>query len=172
VRRYIKTLFIVISLTACKSPKTNYDLTFFKWNIHESYYLKFNSSDTLYFINTYPLEEQTSFTILNEEEKEKIQTIIDTLTFPRQKEYTNRSIDDGETFVFELKNIKQSKQLKIHGHRGPNQFWLFGKSLETIKNQHTFTKTNKSFDLTDFNKMIISPIPTTWTCKDCPKQIK
>lgn len=172
MRRYIKSLAIIISLTGCKSPKTNYDLTFFKWNIHESYYLKFNSSDTLYFINTYPLEEQTSFTILNEEEKEKIQTIIDTLTFPRQKEYMNRSIDDGETFAFELKSIKQSKQLKIHGHQGPNQFWLFGKSLETIKSQHTFIKTNKSFDLTDFNKMIISPIPTTWICKDCPKQIK
>ena len=166
IRKHFFFLFLII--VSCQAPKKNYDFTFFKWNIHESYYLKFNSSDTLYFINIYPLEEQTSFTILNEEEKERIQSTLDTISFPKEKEFVS-SVDDGETFAFELKSEKQSKQLKIHGHKGPNQFWLFGKSLETIKDQHTFIKINKKFDLSEFNKMILSPPPLNWTCDSCPQ---
>jgi len=166
IRKYFLFLFLI--LAGCQSSKKNHDFTFFKWNIHQSYYLKFNSSDTLYFINTYPLEEQTSFTILNEEEKEKIQSTLDTISFPKEKEFTSL-VDDGETFAFDLKTKKQSKQLKIHGHQGPNQFWLFGKSLEAIIDQHSFIKINKKFDLSEFNKMILSPAPKGWTCDSCPQ---
>jgi len=166
IKKHFFFLFLII--VSCQSPKKNHDFTFFKWNIHQSYYLKFNSSDTLYFINTYPLEEQTSFTILNEEEKEKIQSTLDTISFPKEKEFVS-SVDDGETFAFELKSKKQSMQLKIHGHQGPNQFWLFGKSLETIKDHHTFIKINKKFDLREFNKMILSPPLPPIICNPCPK---
>src|SRR4051812_13137209 len=100
IKKYILFFFLIV--IGCQSPKKNHNFTFFKWNIHESYYLKFNSSDTLYFINTYPLEEQTSFTILNEEEREKIQTTLDSISFPKEKEFVS-SVDDGETFAFELK---------------------------------------------------------------------
>jgi len=162
---------IAILLLSCQKKESKVDFTFFKWNIHQSYYLKFNSSDTLYFINTYPLEEQTSFTILNEEEKAKIQNTLDTLTFPKEKEYSS-PVDDGETFAFDLKKLKQSNQLKIHGYKGPNQFWQFGGSLDAIKNQHTFTKINKQFDLKAFNKMILMPVPPGWTCKSCPSETK
>lgn len=167
IRKYFFFLFLII--IGCQSSKKKHDFTFFKWNIHQSYYLKFNSSDTLYFINTYPLEEQTSFTILNEEEKDKIQSSLDMLSFPKEKEFIS-SIDDGETFAFFLKSKNQSKQLKIHGHQGPNQFWLFGKSLETIKNQHSFIKINKKFDFKDFNKMILSPAPPPIICNQCPQR--
>jgi hypothetical protein len=105
---------------------------------------------------------------LNEEEKEKIQSTLDIISFPKEKEFAS-SVDDGETFAFELKSKKQSKQLKIHGHQGPNQFWLFGESLETIKDQHTFIKVNKKFDLSEFNKMILSPPPPPIICNPCPK---
>lgn len=152
------TIILLTLLLSCQSSKKNHDFTFFKWNIHQSYYLKFNSSDTLYFINTYPMEEQISFTILSAEEKEKIQSTLDTISFPKEKEFIS-SVDDGETYAFDLKNKKQSKQLNIHGHQGPNQFWLLGKSLERIKDQHTFIKINKKFDLSEFNKMILSPPP-------------
>ena len=167
IRKYFLFLFLII--VGCQSPKKNHDFTFFKWNIHQSYYLKFNSSDTLYFINTYPLEEQTSFTILNEEEKDRIQSTLDTISFPKETEFVS-SVEDGETFAFELKSKNQSKQLKIHGHQGPNQFWIFGKSLERIKGQHIFIKINKKFDLSEFNKMILSPAPPPIICNKCPQR--
>ncbi|WP_264535534.1 hypothetical protein [Flavobacterium sp. N1736] len=155
---YSNAVFLIILLAGCQSPKKKYDFTFFKWNIRESYYLKFNSSDTLYHINTYRLEEQTSFTILDDDERERIQIALDNLSFPKEKEFSNSLIEDGETNAFYLKDDKQYQQLKIHGHQGPDQFWLFGKTLTNIKNQHNFMKINKKFDLSGIEKMVAPPI--------------
>ncbi|WP_281322392.1 hypothetical protein [Flavobacterium aestivum] len=155
----ILAIILIIFFVGCQSPKKDCDFTFFKWNIHETFYLKFNSSDTLYYINTYPFEEQTSFTILSSEEKEKIQNILDTLSFPKDKEFVNSSIEDGETYAFNLKNGKQFKTLKIHEYKGLNQFLRFGKSLEEIKSLHKFSQTNKKFDLNEINKILIAPVP-------------
>lgn len=154
---YLYSLFLLIFLAGCESSKKNYDFTFFKWNIHESYYLKFNSSDTLYYIKTHLFEEQTSYTILNKHEKERIQNTLENLSFPKEKEFSS-SVEDGQLNAFYLKKDKQYQQLLVHGHQGPNQFRLFGKTLETIKNQHSFTKINKKFDLTKIKKMVAPPI--------------
>lgn len=94
------TFVLVIFLSGCQSKKKDTNFTFFKWNIRETYYLKFNSSDTLYYINTYPFEEQTSFTILSTEEKNKIEMILDTITFPKNDTFVNNLIEDGETYAF------------------------------------------------------------------------
>jgi hypothetical protein len=147
---------ILILFLSCQ--KKDCDFTFYKWNIRESYYLKFNSSDTLYLINTDPFEEQTSYTILNNEEKERIQSNLNNLSFPKEKDFSS-SGEDGQVYAFYLKIDKQYQQLKIHGHQRPNQFWLFGKRLETIKDQHAFIKINKTFDLTNFNTQLIKPAP-------------
>jgi hypothetical protein len=155
----ILIIILLIAFSGCQSPQKKHDFTFYKWNIHESYYLKFNSSDTLYYINTYPYEEQTSFTILSNEEKEKIENILDTITFPKDEEFTNSSIEDGETNAFKLKDNKHSKKIIIHGRKGPYQFWSFGKSLDKIKDLHKFTQTNKKIDLTEDEKMFSVPPP-------------
>lgn len=148
-------------LVGCKSPKKDFDFTFFKWNIHESYYLKFNSSDTLYYINVYGFKEETYFTILKNEEKERIHNILDTITFPKKNSYESL-VDDGETNAFVLKNNNQLKKLKIHGHNGPILFRLFGKSLDRIKIDHDFAKTDKKIDLREINKMVIMKVPPTF----------
>jgi hypothetical protein len=155
----ILAIILIIAFSGCQSPKMEHDFTFYKWNIHESYYLKFNSSDTLYYINTYPFEEQTSFTILSSEEKEKIQNTLDTITFPKDEEFACRSGEDGETNAFILKNCKQSKKLMLHEYNGLHQFLLFGKSLEEIKNLHKFTQTNKKIELSEVDKMFRVPPP-------------
>ena len=155
----ILAIILLIAFSGCQSPKKEYDFTFYKGNIKESYYLKFSSSDTLYYINNFAYKEQTFFTILTSEEKEKIQNILDTITFPKDEKFTNSLIEDGETNAFNLKDNKQSKNLTIHGNKGPNQFWSFGESLVKIKNLHKFTRTNKTFDLSVFNKILSAPPP-------------
>ncbi len=45
---------------------------------------------------------------------------------------------------------------------GPDQFWRFGKSLDVIKNNHVFIKTNKKIDLSEINKMVLMSIPPTF----------
>jgi hypothetical protein len=155
----ILVMILIIAFSGCQSPKKKCDFTFYKENIRESYYLKFNSSDTLYYINVYPLQEQTSFTILSREEKEKIQNTLDTITFPNGEEFANRSGEDGETYAFILKNSEQSKKLMIHQYNGLHQFLRFGKSLEEIMNLHKFTQTNKKIELSEVNKMFRVPPP-------------
>ncbi|KFF05011.1 hypothetical protein [Flavobacterium reichenbachii] len=153
---------VVLILTGCtNSSKKEVDLTFFKWNIHESYYLKFNSSDTLYYIDVYGFKEETFFTILNRDEKERIHNILNTITFPKNHVYESQ-VDDGETNAFVLKDENQTRKLKIHGHNGPNRFWLFAKSLDNIKSVHKFTKTDKKIDLEEMNKMVIMKLPSNF----------
>jgi hypothetical protein len=152
----------ILILTGCNnSSKKNVDFTFFKWNIHESYYLKFNSTDTLYYIDVYGFKRETCFTILNKDEKDKIQNMLDTITFPKIDSYESQ-VEDGETNAFVLKDENQIRKLKIHGYNGPILFRLFGKSLDNIKINHKFTKTNKKIDLEEINKIVIMKVPPTF----------
>ncbi|MCF6133445.1 hypothetical protein [Flavobacterium wongokense] len=147
-------LILILVFAGCQSRKDS-DFTFYKWSIHESYYLKFNSTDTLYYINTYPFEEKTSYTILNSGEKEKIQKVLDSISFPKEKTSFSRSVDDGVTYAFNLKQNKKSNKLKIHAGAGPNQFWKFGKSLEEVKNNHKFIEIKKVFNLSEIDSMVM-----------------
>ncbi|KRD59288.1 hypothetical protein ASE40_14010 [Flavobacterium sp. Root935] len=153
----MRILIIVLGLilVGCESPKKDYDFTFFKWNIHESYYLKFNSSDTLYCVGAYGIKQETSFAILNKEQKERIQNLLDTLTFPKNQVF-NDLVNDGETNVFLLNKGEQTRKLKIHGISGPKQFWLFGETLDRLKRQLQFAQINKKIDFKEINKMVIS----------------
>ncbi|WP_343695352.1 hypothetical protein [Flavobacterium sp.] len=154
---------LILILTGCnKSPKKDFDLTFFKWSLNESYYLRFNSSDTLYCVDAYGVKEETSFTILNKDQKEKIQNILDTITFPKNETFENNSLDDGTTYAFMLKDKKQSKRLKIHGNTGPKQFWYIGEALEKIKLNLQFAKINKKIDLREINKMVLMEVSPTF----------
>lgn len=155
-------LGILSMVISTNQKKENIDFTFFKWNIRESYYLKLNLSDTLFFINTYPFEKSVSYTILNDEDKEILQNILDTISFPKNEtSFENNKIEDGNTYAFELKNNNQKRSLKIHGGKGPIHFWKLGKTLETIKANHQFTTINKKFDLSEIEKSLffIPPPP-------------
>lgn len=120
----------MLILVGCKSRKKDYDFTFFKWNIHESYYLKFNSSDTLYCVDAYGFnEEEIFFTILNKEEKERIQNILDTISFPKKESFENSKVEDGETNAFLLRNGSQFRKLKIHSYNGIKSIFVIWKII-------------------------------------------
>ncbi len=150
---------LVLIFLGCKTPEKDHDFTFFKWDLHESYYLKFNSSDTIYCVDAYGIKEQTSFAILSKDQKERIQNILDTITFSKNETFENNDMDDGTTYVFLLQDKKKLKKLKIHGNAGPQRFWYFGEVLEKIKLNLQFTKTNKKIDFREMNKMVIMEVP-------------
>lgn len=154
----ILLVIVVLVLIGCNSPSKKYDFTFFKWSIHESYYLKLNSSDTLYYIDVYGFKKEICFVVLNKEEKERVDHVLDTISFSKEQVFDS-SVDDGVTNAFIIKIDKQSRKLKGHGRNGPKQFWFFGKLLEQIKNSHEFTRTNKKVDLNEINKMVLMPVP-------------
>lgn len=153
-------IVLALILAGCeKTPKKNHDFTFYKWGLHESYYLKFNSSDTLYYVDAYAVKEEASFAILNRDQKERIQAILDTITFPKRETFEDNDVDDGVTYAFVLQDKKMLEKIKIHGNAGPKRFWYFGEVLEKIKLNLQFSKTNKKIDLKQINKMAISEVP-------------
>ncbi|EJG01700.1 hypothetical protein FF52_09127 [Flavobacterium sp. F52] len=162
-------IVLMLILVGCKSPKKDYDFTFFKRNIHEAYYLKFNSSDTLYCVDASRIKLETSFAILNKEQKERIQNVLDTITFPKNDTFEDIVFNDGETNAFVLKNGKESKKLKIYGISGPKQFWHFGETLDRIKLNLQFFKINKKINLREINKMVISEVKFVPRRKDSLK---
>ena len=87
--------------------------------------------------------------------------MLDTITFPKIDSYESQ-VEDGETNAFVLKDENQIRKLKIHGYNGPILFRLFGKSLDNIKINHKFTKTNKKIDLEEINKIVIMKVPPTF----------
>jgi len=155
----ICVIILVLILLGCNSPKKKHDFIFFKWNIQESSYLKFNSSDTLYCVDAYGIKKQTSFAILNKDQKERIEAILDTITFPKNETFEDSGIDDGQTYAFLLRDISKSNKLKIHGSAGPKRFWYLGEVLEKITLDLQFTKTNKKIDLREIDKMVKMELP-------------
>jgi hypothetical protein len=92
---------------------------------------------------------------LKSDEKDKIQNILDSISFPKDKTKFRSDIIDGETYAFILKNNKGSKKVSIHTFAGPEQFWRFGRLLEEIKNKHKFVETKKKFDLREMDSMVM-----------------
>ena len=153
-------IFLLPFLFCCKSKKEDFEFVFFQWNIHENYYLKINSSDTIYWIADNPIEKQTKFAILNKEQKEKIQNSLSSLSFPKENHFSSNS-EDGVTYAFIYKDKMKTNNLMLHANVGPKQFWQFGEYLEKVKNDSKFTKIEKKINLNWAKKLlkIVSPPP-------------
>ena len=154
----ILSILILSIITGCQSEKENFELTFFRWSIHEDYYLKFNSNDSVYFIVDNPIEKQIRFAILTQDEKEKLKEYITKLSFPEREKFSS-SVDDGLTYAFAYKTDEELKKLSIHSNSGPKEFWEFGRFLEYIKNNKSFKPISKNINLEDINDLIFMPFP-------------
>jgi hypothetical protein len=159
----IKFLLIFL-LLGCQTKKENYELTFFRWSIHEDYYLKINSSDTIYFIVDNPIEKQTKFIVIEKDEKIKLENLISHLSFPKEEHFST-NVEDGLSYAFVYIDKNKRDKLLIHDYAGPKQFWELGKYLEDIKNKSKFTSINRKIDLKKIQKLIFIPIPATFTIK-------
>lgn len=157
-------ILIILSLS-CQSETEKFEFTFFRWSIHEDYYLRFNSSDTLYLIINNPILKQTKFTLLDKTEKEKIHEIVSNFKFPK-KEYFSSSVDDGLTYAFTVKTKHHLKRISIHENSGPKEFWIIGEYIESLKRNHDFKTISKVVNLDDMNNLIRITPPPTFNIKD------
>jgi hypothetical protein len=155
---FLLSILILSIVTSCQSKEENFELTFFRWNIHEDYYLKFNSNDTVYFIVDNPIKKQIKFAILNKNEKEKLREYITNFSFPEKEKFSS-SVDDGLTYAFVYKTNEKLNRLSIHNNSGSKEFWEFGRFLENIKNNKSFIPTKKIINLDDMNDLVLMPFP-------------
>jgi len=153
-------VFVILILFSCKAEKENFEFTFFKWSIHGDYYLRVNSSDTLYLVIDNPIEKQNKFVILQKEQKDKIESFLSQSKFPKE-EYFSRDVNDGLSYAFMYSDKRRKNKLLIHAHAGPTEFWEFGEYLENLKNGSKFINTNRKINLKDIQKMLftLSPAP-------------
>lgn len=158
--KIIKFLAIIFALflVGCQQKKEKFELTFFRWSIHEDYFLKINSSDTIYFVIDNPIENQTKYAVIGKEEKDKIENYISHLSFPKDEYYSN-NVEDGLSYLFFYKDKFRQNKILIHAHAGPKEFWEFGKYLESIKNNAKFISTNKKVILKDIQNFMLLKAP-------------
>ena len=133
-------------------------MTFFKWNIHEDYFLKVNSSDTIYLVFENPIRNETMFAIIENEDKQKLEDLVTNISFPKQKDFSN-NVDDGLTYAFVYKTQHHNKKLSIHAKAGPKEFWKLGSYLENLKSKYKFKSINKKVNLKEIKELIMIPFP-------------
>lgn len=159
MRTSILILALLFLLCSCKEKKENCfsSFTFFKWNIHESYYLKFNSSETVYYRDAYPPEKPGIYYFLLEKSTRKeLDSIVCGFKFPKDSVVNDFNGNDGTTLAFSI----DKKRLMIHSS-GPKEFWNFEKWLDSVQFCNHRKPINRKVKFESFDKMI--PVPPLLT---------
>lgn len=151
-------LLLIFIIFGCNSKSSDFSLTFYRWNIHEDYYLKLNNSDTLYYVIDNPIEKKTRFAVLLEDDKELLKEKIQRLNFPKTEMFSSQ-VDDGLSYNFIYESGNKISRLSNHGNSGPKEFWEFGKLLESLKAKYHFQEIKKKVDLKEMNNFIFVPMP-------------
>ena len=148
----LATLFLMCN---CKKEKENCfsSFTFFKGNIHESYYLKFNSSDTVYYYDRYPMGKKgIHYFLLKESASKELDSFVFGLKFPKDSVLDDFKGNDGTTLAFSI----DKKRLMLHSS-GPKEFWNFEKWVNHLQFYNTLKPINRKVKFDNFDKMLPTP---------------
>jgi hypothetical protein len=153
------SVIIIVLLSSCEKKKescyTNF--TYSKGNIKMFYHLKFNSSDTVYYLDKYPFEPKgLNYFVLEENEKKILDSLICKLKFPvKDSVLINNGIHDGTTIAFSIDN----KRLMLHGHKGPKEFWKFEEWMNYLLSHKQLIPIERKVKFDEFDKMFPVPPP-------------
>ena len=153
----IFSLILLFLLCNCKEKQkscfTNF--TFGKANIHISYLLKINSSDTVYYLDRYPYgKKRLYYFVLDKDKRKYLTKLICELNFPKDSVMLNEGINDGTTIAFSLDN---KKRVLLHGKEGPQAFWNFAEWIEGMKNYHGLKPVERNIEFDNFESMFSIP---------------
>ena len=157
--KQIVSIIILILFCSCekekKSCSTNF--TYSKGNIETIYRLKFNSSDTVYYLNDNPFRQKVlNYFILEKDEKKILDSLICELKFPiKDSVISNNQIEDGTTIAFSIDN----KRLMLHGGKGPEEFWEFEEWIDHLQSYKQFKPIDREIKFDDFDNMFPVPPP-------------
>ncbi|NUY82350.1 hypothetical protein HUK80_15705 [Flavobacterium sp. MAH-1] len=148
-------MFTSIIFYGCNSKSSDFSLTFYRWSIHEDYYLKLNNYDTILYIIDNPIEKMTRYALISEDDRELLQSKIQDFNFPKTERFSSQ-IDDGLSYNFVYESDKQIKRLSNHVNSGPKEFWELGKLLESLKAKYHFQEIKKDANLKEMNNFIFT----------------
>ncbi len=113
---------------------------FESWNLAENYILKYNGGDTIYLKRIFP-EKENLFSVLEKSEKEDLLKSLKNADFIYSKDYWNNSVDDGQTYKFNLVHLNRKKDsILIHQEKGPKKLYDLAESIKTLIDGKKFKK--------------------------------
>lgn len=165
----MKNLFsvvILLFLCSCKEKKkvekiekncfTNF--TYSKANIRMSYRLKFNLSDSVYYIDRYPYGRKgLHYFLLENDERKILNELTCKLRFPEKDSlFFNSQVEDGTTIGFSI----DSKRIMLHTGDGPKEFWKLEEWIDNLQTYKHLKPIERKVNIFEFDKMLkISPPP-------------
>nr|WP_294782242.1 hypothetical protein [uncultured Flavobacterium sp.] len=153
------SIIILVLFCGCEKEKkgcyTNF--TYSKGNIKMIYRLKFNSSDTVYYLNDNPFQQKIlNYFILEQNEKKILDSLICELKFPiKDSVISNNQIEDGTTIAFSI----DKKRLMLHGGKGSKKFWIFEKWMDNLQKYKQLKPIDRKVKFDEFDKMFPVPPP-------------
>jgi len=158
MKKLISIIILVLFCSCEKEKESCYtNFTYSKGNIKTSYRLKFNSSDTVYYLNYYPYGKKgLYYFVLEQNEKKILDSLICEFKFPiKDSVLLNDRINDGTTIAFSIDN----KRLMLHGNEGPKEFWKFEKWMDYLQSSKQLQPTKRKIKFDTFERMLPVPPP-------------
>jgi hypothetical protein len=156
MRKLILVTTLLLSLNGCKEKKESCfsNFTYSKGNIKISYHLKFNSSDTVYYENTYfyGTKKGLNYFLLEKNEKKILDSLVCKFKFPKDSLLLNDRVNDGTTLAFSIDN----KRLMLH-ETGPKEFWKFEEWMDNVQLYKKLTPIKRKIKFADFRTMFTLP---------------
>lgn len=130
---FILTTFILASCQRKEQIKNSFvTFEFESWNLAENYILKYNGGDTIYLKRIFPKKEKL-FSVLEKSEKEDLLESLKNADFDYSKDYWNSSVDDGQTYKFNVEHLNKKKDsILIHQGKGPKKLYDLAESFKTL----------------------------------------
>jgi hypothetical protein len=158
MKKLVSIIILVLFCSCEKEKKSCYtNFTYSKGNIKTIYRLKFNSSDTVYYLNDNPFRQKIlNYFILEQNEKKILDSLICEFKFPiKDSVFSNNQIEDGTTIAFSIDN----KRLMLHGGKGPKEFWEFEEWIDHLQSYKQFKPIDREITFDEFDKMFPVPPP-------------
>lgn len=117
----LTTLILASRQRKVQIQKSFVTFEFESWNLVENYILKYNGGDTIYLKRIFP-EKENLFSVLEKSEKEDLLENLKNVDFDYSKDYWNTSVDDGQTYKFNVEHLNRKKDsILVHEGKGPKK---------------------------------------------------
>lgn len=127
-------LFIFISLMSCsKTEKKEQPFDSFVYSFSAQaldYAVKFNNSDTVYFIKRRPEPVANSYAIITNEEKDRLIALTEGINFSKyESKYEDNAIMDASSFQFYTTKNGQENTVYVYGTKAPEELYRYATQL-------------------------------------------
>lgn len=159
---FFSVLFLLLSCVKKEKIDTFpfNDFVFAGEALHSVFCIKFTKSDTVYYQRIFPKPVETSYAVLNLEEKVKLSKLLRETNFEKfDTIYANQTVEDAQAYLINISNQGKRKSIYLYAREAPKELDRFIKSLGEINNRLHFVPTNKRVDFGDLKSILPPPPP-------------